>query len=118
MKIGNDFSDQLMLTEDKSGKDGVNDSDEDGKTYEIKDDPSEETGNDSANRVMNHGTDQAFLSTQEGLDNSNGIPTQSVGQSNSSITALTGVNEAGGADNNSGTSTLTSQKSPQKQEEI
>jgi len=35
MKIGNDFSDQLMMTEDKTGQDGVNDSDEDGKTYNI-----------------------------------------------------------------------------------
>ena len=118
MKIGNDFSDQLMLTEDKSGQDGVNDSDEDGKTYEIKDDPSQETGFDSGNRVMNHGTDQAFLGTQEGQGNSNDITSQLVEQSNSSITTSTGVNEAAGADNNSGTSTLTSQTSPEKQEEI
>jgi len=61
MKVANDFSDERLDTVDKAGQDAANDfSDEDGKTYDILDDPNQESGFGSGNAA---GNDEAFFGT-------------------------------------------------------
>ena len=112
MKIGNDFSDQLMMTEDKTGQDGVNDSDEDGKTYNIQDDQDQETGLDSGNGASNNGADQTFFGVHNGQGSVDGAPSSVVASDTFPIAT------SNGTDDNSSGSTLTSQISPDRQAEI
>jgi hypothetical protein len=68
MKVGNDFSEDRMDTLNGAGQDASNDlSDEDGKTYDILDDPNQEScfgpGNDP--------NDSAFFGT-EAQESTNG----------------------------------------------